>query len=238
MPQPILLAGTPEREDYLRAYIAALRAAGAEVVVAWPDAETRSDRAALLRFLSRFSGLLLPGGKDVEPWRYSEEPHPKLGGVDRELDDGELALAGAALEASVPTLAICRGIQVLGVAVGGTLFQDLPSQRPNGLSHQVRTTPSMLAHEVDIESASRLREVIGASRFPVNSRHHQAVRSVAGERVGLLRVVARASDGVIEGLELPGHPFFIGVQWHPENLAPEQVESRRLFQGFVDVCAG
>lgn len=236
MAVPILVAGTPDRESYLRSYVVALREAGAEPVVAWPDAEARGEPAALRAFLDRFAGLLLPGGKDVEPWRYGEQPHLKLGEVDRELDEGELALARLALGADLPTLAICRGIQVLGVAAGGTLYQDLPSQRPDGLSHRVTPPPNALAHDVQLPDGSRLREVVGSERFPVNSRHHQAVRGEDGERIGELRIVARAPDGVVEGLEAGGLRFCVGVQWHPENLVGDSVEARRLFRGFVEVC--
>ena len=238
MTAPILVAGPPDRESYLRPYLAALRAAGAEPTLAWPDAETRGDRARLRDLLGRFSGLLLPGGKDVEPWRYGEQPHPGLGDVDPNLDEGELALARLAVEADFPTLAICRGIQVLGVAVGGTLYQDLPSQRPGGLSHRVTPPPNALAHDVDVTVGSRLHEVLGSTRLAVNSRHHQAVRADGGDRVGELRIVARAPDGVVEGLEAAGLRFVVGVQWHPENLVEESVEARRLFGGFVEACTG
>ena len=238
MPVAILVVGTPDRESYLQAYVSALRDAGAEPVVAWPDADARADTAALRGFLGRYAGLLLPGGKDVEPWRFREVPHPKLDAAPPELDEGELALARLALDADVPALAICRGIQVLGVAVGGSLYQDLPSQRPGGLSHRVTPPPNALAHEVDVAEGSRLRAVMGSGRFQVNSRHHQAVRDPGGERVGALRIVARAPDGVVEGLESADRRFFIGVQWHPENLVGDSGEARRLFRGFVEACGG
>ncbi len=238
MAVPILVAGTPDRESYLQTYLAALREAGAEPILAWPDAATRAEPAALRGFLDRFAGLLLPGGKDVEPWRYGEEPHPRLGDVDPELDAGELSLARLAIDSDFPTLAICRGIQVLGVAAGGTLFQDLPSQRPDGVAHRVTPPPNARAHDVDVADDSRLREVVGSGRFAVNSRHHQAVRPGGAERVGDLRIVARAPDGVVEGLEAPGLGFLVGVQWHPENLVGDSVEARRLFRSFVGACGG
>jgi putative glutamine amidotransferase len=238
LPVRILVAGSADRSAYLAPYFAALLDAGAEPVLAWPDEVTRSDRAAFARFLEGFAGLLLPGGKDVEPWRYGEQTHPMLGETDRELDDGELALARLAFDEGLPTLAICRGIQVIGVAVGATLYQDLPSQRPDGLEHRVRATPATLAHDVEVTAGSRLGRAVGQQRFPVNSRHHQAVRADSDARVGDLQIVARSPDGVVEGLEAPDHRFFVGVQWHPENLVAELLEARRLFRGFVEACAG
>jgi putative glutamine amidotransferase len=234
----ILLLGSPDREGYLQTYASALRGGGAEPVLAWPGADIRRDPVVLRGFLGQFSGLVVPGGKDVEPWRFGEQPHRRLGETDAELDEVELALAHLALETDFPTLAICRGIQVMGVSVGGGLYQDLPSQRPNGLEHNVRTTPSTLAHEVDVAEGSRLRDAVGSGSLAVNSRHHQAVRDDGTEQVGALRIVARAPDGVVEGLEAPGHRFFVGVQWHPENLVGSGEEARRLFRGFVEACGG
>jgi putative glutamine amidotransferase len=234
MSRPIAVAGPATRVAYLQPYLAAVRGAGASPVLVWPDPETLADPAEIRSYLSGFAGLLLPGGKDVEPWRFGEEPHPRLGDTDAALDAGELALTAAALDLALPVLAICRGIQVLGVAVGGTLYQDLPSQRPSPVDHQVRTTPATLAHEVEVAPGSVLGNLVGTTRFPVNSRHHQAVRAGGAEQVGPLTVVAQAPDGVVEALELPGERFVLGVQWHPENLVGDREEARRLFRGFVE----
>jgi len=233
----ILVAGPDRLDDYLRPYCEALRRAGADPARAWPTPDALADGADLQRFLAGYHGLLLPGGADVEPWRYGQAPHPMLGATDAELDEGQLALARLALRSGFPTLAICRGIQVVAVAVGAILCQDLPAQRPSAVRHRVPTPKDALSHEVELEPDSRLAALCGPGRFPVNSRHHQAVQD--GERagwVGPLRVVARAPDGVVEGIESPDHPFAVSVQWHPENLVDGRPEARRLFRGFVSAC--
>jgi putative glutamine amidotransferase len=236
MPARVLVAGPAKRDSYLKSYLEALRSVGAEPACDWPTAEELSDRALLRRFLAKYDGLLLPGGADVEPWRYGEDARPEVKTTDAELDEGEIALARLALEDDYPTLAICRGIQVVGVAVGASLYQDLPSQVASRIDHQVRTTQTTLAHDVETTSGSRLDGLVKARRFSVNSRHHQAVREVVSGSVGPLTVVARAEDGVVEGIESTSHPFYVGVQWHPENLVFEQLESRGVLLGFVEAC--
>ena len=233
----ILVLGPERLDDYLRPYCEALHQVGAEPVRAWFASETPSDVAGLQRFVESYHGLVLPGGPDVEPWRYGEKPHRRLGRTDPELDEGHLAMAGFALRSSLPTLAICRGIQVIAVAARAALYQDLPSQRPSAVAHRAPKPRDALAHEVEVERDSRLAALCGSRRFPVNSRHHQAARE--GETagwVGSLRVVARAPDGVVEGLEDPDHPFLVAVQWHPENLVEARPEARDLFSGFVAAC--
>jgi putative glutamine amidotransferase len=189
----------------------------------------------------RLDGLLLPGGVDVDPAIYGQEPHPELGKVDDALDEAELVLTRWALEDQLPLLGICRGIQLMNVAAGGTLYQDLRAQFPGAQCH--RFVPSQYGrdhrgHLVHIEPGSHLARALGLS-VPVNSRHHQAVKDVAPGFV----VTARAPDGVIEGLELeglehPGAPFAVGVQWHPENLAAQDAQMLALFQAFVQAAIG
>ena len=226
----VLVAGPDRLDDYLRPYVRAVEFGGGEGVRAWPEENHREPIADLL---ASFDALLLPGGLDVDPARYGEAPHPKLGDTDPELDEGQIALARAALAIGLPTLAICRGIQVLGVAVGCTLYQDLPSQRPSSVVHRRPKPKDALVHEVEIDPPSRLAAIVGAGRQPVNSRHHQAVRGDAGVAVGPLRVVGHAPDGVVEAVEHPDLPFFIGVQWHPENLVATRPEALALFRAFV-----
>jgi putative glutamine amidotransferase len=181
------------------------------------------------------AGLLLTGGADVAPERYGEARHSTVADVDTARDEYEIALVQAALAAGLPVLAICRGLQVMNVAAGGSLIQDIPSQVGTAVPHQVQNPKDAVAHDVSIVPGSRLAALMGIAvvggRLPVNSRHHQAVRRIAAGFV----VTAAAPDGVIEALELPQARFCVGVQWHPENF----VESRTflsLFAGLVSAA--
>jgi putative glutamine amidotransferase len=184
----------------------------------------------------RVDGLLLPGGVDVAPARYGEEPHPKLGKVNRPLDEAELVLARWAMDDGLPLLGVCRGIQVLNVAAGGTLYQDLPSQFPGALRHACSPPDyprTHRAHTIQVEPGSRLAGILGAHQTAVNSRHHQAVKDLAP---GLV-VTARAPDGVIEGVESLDGQFAVGVQWHPESLAADDPQMLAIFQALVRAAA-
>ena len=177
-------------------------------------------------------GLLLSGGVDVAPERYGQEPHPKLGQVDYDRDALEMPLIAQALQQDMPIFAICRGIQSLNVAMGGTLYQDLPSEYPSELVHQqsLRKIPrNQFSHAIQIEPDSRLGSIAGADEMRTNSFHHQALRDVAK---GLV-VTAHAPDGVIEAAESPTHRYVVAVQFHPEETAPNDEKSRRLFEAFV-----
>lgn len=184
----------------------------------------------------RLDGLLFPGGVDVHPSHYGEKAHPKLGRVDDELDEAELVLARWALEDGLPILAICRGIQLINVAAGGSLYQDLPAQFPAALRHTCpapETPRDHRAHPVRIEPETRLVAALGTQELEVNSRHHQAIKDLAPG----FAITARAPDGVIEGIEQEAAPFVVGVQWHPENLTADDTRMLALFQEFVGACA-
>jgi putative glutamine amidotransferase len=187
-------------------------------------------------------GLLLTGGEDVAPARYGEPvPHPSVEVVD-ERDELEFTLLDWALADDLPVLAICRGLQVLNVALGGTLYQDLPSHRPAPLGHdQTKVDPpgprSAPHHPVQVRPGSALGELLGCEVTEVNSLHHQGIRTLAPA----LAPAAHAPDELIEGVE-PADPsrwcFVVGVQWHPEELARVgDAPSRRLFEGFVAAAA-
>ena len=181
--------------------------------------------------LARIDGLLLTGGPDVDPAEYGEPAHPSVE-VDRPRDAFEIPLSRQALAASVPTLAICRGVQVLNVAAGGTLVQDIPSAVTSTLNHSLAQPKDAIAHSIDIRPSSRLASLLPAapgSTCAVNSRHHQAVARVAPEFV----VSAMSGDGIIEAIEQPAAPFCVGVQWHPENFW-RTGEFGPLFDGFVE----
>jgi len=218
---------------YLETYADALRYAGGEPCLGWPSVGARS-RLALRSLLSQFDGLLFPGGADIEPWRYGEEPHPTVVNTDPDLDEAQFGLATLTMEEDFPTLAICRGLQVLAVAAGGKLYQDLCSQYETQIAHRFKEPKGHLAHSVRVEPGSRLARASGSEVFEVNSRHHQAAREgEPGGWVGPLKVVARSPDGVVEGLEHPERSFLLAVQWHPENLVETSSAARSLFQAFV-----
>lgn len=183
----------------------------------------------------RLDGLLLTGGADVDPACYGEAPHPKLGEVDGPRDRVELALTRWALADGLPILAICRGIQVLNVAAGGTLYQDIASQVDGAIEHTYYpdNPRDLIAHPVTIEPDSRLAAILGSTTLGVNSLHHQAVRDVAPG----FAVTARAPDGLVEAIEGVDHPFALGVQWHPEELVEKDPRMRWLFEAFVREAA-
>ena len=182
-------------------------------------------------------GLLLSGGEDIAPARYGEVPHPSVVDVDPGRDEFEIALVGEARRRNVPIFAICRGIQVLNVACGGTLVQDISSEVAGALEHRWTVPPHKpydLAHEVWIDKdtllARLLRERLSdTDACEANSRHHQAVKKLAEG----FRVSATAPDGVIEAIEDPSARFCLGVQWHPENFW-RTGEFRPLFEGFLE----
>lgn len=186
----------------------------------------------------RVDGLLFCGGGDVDPVFYGE-PYlvENLSTIQKNRDAHELELVRLAMEQGKPFFAICRGIQVMNVAAGGNLWQDIYSQYPNALRHDYyysddRLPRNYIAHEVKVEPSSLLGKIAQANRLPVNSLHHQAPKEIAST----LNVVACADDGVIEALEMPGHPFGLGVQWHPEELVAEHEPARKMFDVFVDVA--
>ena len=194
------------------------------------------DEAVLRSLYERLDGLLLAGGCDVNPKHYGEEPLPELGVVDEMRDHVELSLARWAAEDGKPVLGICRGIQVLNVALGGSLYQDIPSQLTTELIHDSSFTYenwTHLAHDLRIAPDSQLAQLFGTTSFPVNSLHHQALKDVAP----LLRAVGWAPDGVIELVEGRNGHFMVGVQCHPEALqASADPRWRVLFKRFVDSC--
>lgn len=208
-------------------YLESVKRAGGEPVVL-----RNSDDPADV--LARVDGLLLTGGADVDPELYGQDRHQRTE-TDPDRDRFELPLARAALAADAPLLAICRGVQVLNVAAGGTLVQDLPSEMPSNLQHSIDVPKNHPAHTVRIEPGTRLAAAMGRAASidacAVNSRHHQAVDAVAPEFVAC----AASPDGVIEAIERPSASFCVGVQWHPENFW-RTGEFDSLFRSFVDAA--
>lgn len=206
-------------------YLYALEAADIDVRVVDPEGDPG-------RALVGVQGVVLAGGHDLDPSRYGEDLHPscELAGTTR--DTFELAVARHCLETGLPLLAICRGMQVLNVAAGGSLIQDLPSQVPTAILHAITDTPTTMAHELEVFEGTHLAQAIEAGMSDeVNSRHHQAAKMIGN---GLI-VSAHAPDGLVEGIEAPDLPFCVGVQWHPENYW-QTGEFRPLFNLFATAC--
>ena len=187
--------------------------------------------------VERHAGVLLLGGHDVDPALYGEERHPTTQVVETPRDTYEIALVKAAIARDRPILAICRGIQVLNVALGGSLVQDIPSEVLQHLDHHPDVAPAMIAHYVEVSPGSTVAELLEAEIerdgfCAVNSRHHQALKKI-GEG---LRVTASSVDGVVEAVERPASRFCVGVQWHPENFW-RTGEFRPLFEGFLEAAS-
>lgn len=212
-------------DDYLKSIVQA----GGRVRVL----EVRDDPGAAL---DEVDAVLLTGGGDVNPRLYGEARHPTVRGAEPGRDEFEIELAQRAMEADVPLLAICRGLQVLNVAAGGTLVQDIPTAVAGALPHSVTEPSDVVAHTVNVREESRVRAALGpsvgeSSECRVNSRHHQSVGRVGK---GLV-ISASAADGVIEAVEAPAARFCVGVQWHPENFW-RTGEFNELFGSFVDAA--
>jgi putative glutamine amidotransferase len=178
-------------------------------------------------WLSRIDGLVMTGGADIDPTYYGEQPQPETDTPNLERDEFDLRLARFALETRIPTLAICRGAQVMAVAHGGSLFQHI------GETHRERDRRTEAVHTVTVEQGSLLGRLTGVQELGVNSIHHQAVRNVSSR----FKVVARAADGTLEAYEEPGMPFCLAVQWHPEALAPSMSEHASIFQALIEAAS-
>ncbi len=215
-----------QMDGAVRAYLAALCQAGAAPVII-----PRGLPAETLRpIFERIGGLLLAGGGDISPARLGGGTHPTVYGIDDERDELEYTLVRWAAAEGKPFLGICRGIQVVNAALGGSLYLDIAAQRPGSLEHSSppNAPGTHLAHRVRLEPDSRLARLMAQAEGPVNSLHHQAVQAAAPG----LQVSAWAEDGLVEGVELHRHPFGVAVQWHPELLT-DRVEMRRLFEGLA-----
>ncbi len=211
-------------------YIVAVAAGGAEPVVLVADHGPQG-------LLKDLDGLVLSSGGDVDPALFGEAPHPAYSPAEEGRDAAEIALVHAALVSKTPVLAICRGIQVLNVAGGGTLIQDIPTEVRHSLAHRIDKPKDFPAHEVAVSPGSKLASLLGADAsrpiVEVNSRHHQAVKAVAPG----FHVTAKAIDGVIEALESDDRSAFcVGVQWHPENFGADS-RFRQLFRGLIHAAS-
>ena len=191
------------------------------------------DMGCIDRYLEVLDGLVLSGGGDIDPLLFGQEPHQNMGSVDRVRDEMELQLTQKALDQDLPILAICRGIQMMNVAAGGTIYQDIAAEMPQPTLRHSQTGAGWYAsHTIDILSDSRLHQIFGSLTTRVNSFHHQAVRDVPEGFI----VTAKAKDNVIEAIESPTHRFALGVQCHPEMMWERQPEALNLFTAFLKAC--
>lgn len=187
----------------------------------------------LENLLARLDGILFTGGGDIDPASYGAAPHPKVGDVDLDRDGVELYLLEKAVSQELPFLGICRGLQLINVGLGGTLYADISAQRAGALRHDYYPDypRDYLAHTVNVRTESRLTGILGNSQVEVNSLHHQGIDRLAPDLVQ----VASAPDGIVEAVELPDHPFGLAVQWHPEWLGAH-APMRALFEAFVNAA--
>lgn len=216
--------GERDRAFVYTTYIESLKRAGAVPVLIPPQPENAAD------VLDGLDGILLAGGDDCDPSEYGEERHPSCETMDPRRQQNDVVLARLARQRGVPTLGICLGLQVMNVAAGGTLIQDIGSAVETEIDHASEPSDRQ-RHDVHIEASTRLGRILGTRALNVNSSHHQAVGRVAEG----FRVTAQAPDGVVEALEDPSHVFYVGVQWHPEDM-PGEPSATAIFGAFVDAA--
>jgi putative glutamine amidotransferase len=237
MPRPLIGVTTsvsidqhPERAYVNTSYLRAVQEAGGVPVLLPPQFDAASRQA----LWHRIDGLLLTGGGDIDPSRFGAERHPTVIEVSPARDALEIGLTVSAIEEAVPLFAICRGVQVLNVALGGTLWQDIPSGLDTPIAHSQKEPRDQPTHAVSLSDDAQLAAIVGAREIVVNSMHHQALR-----RLGRgLTAVGWSPDGVIEAVELrDARALVTGVQWHPEELVHHDAAARALFRSLIEAAA-
>ena len=222
----ITIGKTPERAYVNSAYLHAVQQAGGVPVPLPPQLS----QGSLERLARGLDGLLLTGGGDIDPGLFGEAPHPTVYEVAPARDTMEASAIRIALDRRLPILAVCRGIQILNVALGGSLYQDVGTDPGTELRHSQQEPRDQLTHKIKVKAGSRLAETLGTEELEVNSMHHQAVKALGAGLVA----VAWAPDQVIEGIELTDSSrFVLGVEWHPEELCGRSEPARRLFAALV-----
>lgn len=206
-------------------YVDSIRRAGASAVLLPPGEHVVEEWLAIV------DGVILAGGGDIDPDHYGGEAHETIYAIDRERDGSELVLARRIVDTGLPTLGICRGVQILNVALGGTLHEHVPDVFGDDIAHRLPPREPT-SHAIDVAPDSGLARILGETRFESPSWHHQAVDGVAST----LRVAARAPDGVIEAVEMPDHPWLYAVQWHPELSRNDDVQ-QRIFEALVEAAS-
>ncbi len=221
-------------KDQLQSYTKAVTTNGGRAIALLVTDEA----STIVRKMKMLDGLLVPGGGDIDPKMYGEEPHPMLETVERGFDRFELEVLKMADRRQMPVLGICKGLQLMNVHRGGTLIQDIPSETQNSGRFQHRRPSGAeskpATHAVNLETDSLLWQALQVRRLLVPSVHHQAIEKL-GDR---LRVTARADDKIIEGIEATDHPFFVGVQFHPERALDSDKRFHGLFQAFLTAAEG
>lgn len=210
-------------------YCRAIEAAGAIPLIL----PTSSSRTTLRRLLGSIDGLVVSGGNfDIHPSYFGEKPIRQLGVIKSHRTEFELELTSKALKLNMPILGICGGAQAINVALGGSLYQDIAVQLPHAGEHQQSAKKLVGGHRVRVQSGTRLHAIVQRQNLEVNTTHHQAVKELGRH----LAINAIADDGVIEGIESTKHRFVLGLQWHPEALAPRQPLHQRIFSAFAKAC--
>ena len=215
---------------YKRAYVnkdyvdAVIRAGGVPLIIPFS-----TDKEVIISQAQLIDGLILSGGHDISPYNYGQEPSQKIGETFPERDTYEMILLEESKKRDIPILGICRGFQLINVAAGGTLYQDLSLIPGNILKHDQVSNPTLTTHKVEIKENSVISSIFGKETM-VNSFHHQVINKVANDFI----VVAKASDGVVEAIEHKTYKFLVAVQWHPEMLAVNCEKARELFSKFVE----
>ena len=215
---------------YKRAYVnkdyvdAVIRAGGVPLIIPFS-----TDKEVIISQAQLIDGLILSGGHDINPYNYGQEPSQKIGETFPERDTYEMILLEESKKRNIPILGICRGFQLINVAAGGTLYQDLSLIPGNILKHNQVSNPTLKTHKVEIKENSFISSIFGKETM-VNSFHHQVIDKVANDFI----VVAKASDGVVEAIEHKTYKFLVAVQWHPEMLAVNCEKARELFSKFVE----
>lgn len=226
-------SSAPNREPALflpQRYCAAVESAGGISLVL----PVTASRAVIDKTLRHLDGLVISGGDfDIHPRYYGEEPLDVVGNIKEERTEFELELITLALKRSLPLLGICGGAQAINVALGGSLYQDIPSQVPGAGQHQNGEQKEFGGHPIRVHAGTRLRQILGREALEVNTTHHQAVKELGKGLVAN----ATAEDGLIEGIEGLDHPFLLGVQWHPEVLCRRQPAQRKIFSSFTAICS-
>ncbi|MBR5111418.1 MAG: gamma-glutamyl-gamma-aminobutyrate hydrolase family protein [Clostridia bacterium] len=209
-------------------YVNAVARAGAAPVLL-PLIE---DEKAQIALLARINGLLLSGGPDVDPVLYGEEKISQCGEISAQRDKVEISLFLKALKIGIPVLGICRGLQVMNVALGGALYQDIETQMEGAIKHPCYDTPRDKVHEVTVIENSFIHRITGLKRFSVNSRHHQGIKRLGHGLVA----TAYSMDGLIEAVDYPQERFVTAIEWHPESLSDRFPEARAIFNAFAEAC--
>lgn len=210
-------------------YVSAVEQAGAIALIL----PANDASCGLRRYMNLLDGLVISGGNfDIHPHYYGEKPINQLGVIKPQRTEFELELATSALKRDLPVLGICGGAQAINVVLGGSLYQDIAAQLPDAGEHQQSARKTVGGHRVQVQDGTRLRKIIGRQSLEVNTTHHQAIKKLGR---GLV-VNAVAGDGVIEGIESTRHEFVLGLQWHPEVLAPRQMLQQRIFLAFAAIC--